>query len=363
MKKIFYISNAFPYWNDNYGIFCKKIYDIIERSDCLKISLSEFIKGKSFNKVKNIFRYARMIAAIYIKSIFFNKYDYVYIHYVWMHAFFMFFLFPLYKIINKKIIINFHGEDLTEYHSLFWLFKIVFIEICNYANLIIVPSEYFKLELLFLYKCDDKIFVSPSGGVDTDIFNKNTRPLPRNNVIQIVYCSRFDENKGWDDFIDALYILKKLAIPCKALMIGYGHQLDNAKKIIHEKKLDKIILLLGNISQKKVQEIYSSSDVFVFPTRRLAESLGLVALEAMSCGLPVIGTEKGALKEYLLDGYNGLVFEAGNYYSLASKIQYYLGLPNETKRFLSDNAYATSKKYFDTIISKDLVNAIVKVGQ
>jgi glycosyltransferase involved in cell wall biosynthesis len=350
----------FPSHDDNYGIFCKKIYDIIKESSCLKISLTELIKGKSFNKFINIFRYIKMIISVYIKSFLFERYDLVYIHYLWLHAFFIYFIFPLYKIKNKKIIINFHGEDLTKYQYLPILFRIIFCKICNNANLIIVPSAYFKEKLLLLCACGDKIFISPSGGVDTKVFNKNMKPLPRNDIIQIVYCSRFDENKGWDDFINAIDIINKLTISCKALMIGYGYQTNDAKKLIYEKNLEKTILLFENIHQRRIQEIYSSSDVFVFPTR-LAESLGLVALEAMSCGLPVIGTDRGALREYLLNGYNGFVFESGNPHSLALKIQYFFELSNDKKQILANNAYNTSKKYFDNEISKNLIDAIMAV--
>jgi glycosyltransferase involved in cell wall biosynthesis len=259
---------------------------------------------------------------------------------------------------KKKIIVNFHGEDLTKFHILPLMLKTIFCKICDKSDLIIVPSEYFKKKLLLIKEgYNSKIFVSPSGGINTLIFDKNIIPLPRNKIPEIIYCSRFDENKGWDDFINAIALLE---VKCTAIMIGYGYETSRVRQLIIDKKLEEVIFLYENISQIDIQKIYSNADLFVFPTR-LAESLGLVALEAMSCGLPVIGTGIGALSEYLLDGYNGYVFEVGNISSLAMNIQNFLQLDDNEKQILSNNAYNISKEYFDTIISKELIKKLIEL--
>lgn len=364
MKKIFYISNAYPSYTDNYAVFCKVTYEIINNSSSLKINLSELIKGKSYKRYYNIFRYIKLVVMTYIKSLFLlKKYDLVYIQYVWVHAFFISFLFPFYKIMGKKIIINFHGEDLINYKELNILFKHIFNKICLRSNVIIIPSQYFKKILLQINnQIDKKIYLFPSGGINTNIFNKNKYKMPRNNTPKIVYCSRFDKEKGWDDFINGIYLLiNKMNIKCNAYMLGYGNEICKARQLIDDKNLESIIYLLEDASQYKMQEIYSTSDIFVFPTRRQAESLGLVALEAMSCGLPVIGTNLGALPEYLTDGYNGFMFEAGNANSLAMMLQKYIQLDDKEKQKLSDNAYNTSKKYFDNIVKKGLIQKLTEL--
>jgi glycosyltransferase involved in cell wall biosynthesis len=263
---------------------------------------------------------------------------------------------------RKEIIINFHGEDLMEYKNLNIYFKHIFRKICDKSNLIIVPSEYFKKNLeLINSEYGSKVFVFPSGGVNTSIFDKNINLFPRNKVPKIIYCSRFDKNKGWDDFIEAINILlNEWNIECRAVMIGFGYELKDVKQLINKRKLENKILIYENVSQVLIQTIYSSSDVFVFPTRR-EESLGLVALEAMSCGLPVIGAKIGALPEYIIDDYNGYLFEAGNIYSLAQKLKDYLYLSDKEKQIFSDNAYNISKKYFDYNVSKKFISRLTGI--
>jgi glycosyltransferase involved in cell wall biosynthesis len=347
----------YPSRFDNYGIFAQRTFKILEQSDYIKVTLKELIKRKLYNKYINILRYIKLIIMTYIKSLILPyKYDAIYIQYIWLHVFFIYYLFPFYKINKKEIIINFHGEDLMGYKNLNSCSKNIFQKICDKSNLIIVPSEYFKKELELInsgYR--SKIFIFPSGGIDTSIFDKNVNSFPRNKVPRIIYCSRFDKNKGWDNFIEAVNILlNEWNIDCQAVMIGFGYESNDVRQLINKRKLKKKFSICENISQVSIQAIYSSSDVFVFPTR-LPESLGLVALEAMSCGLPVIGSKIGALSEYIIDGYSGYLFEDGNIYSLAQKLKNYLCLCDEEKQVLSDNAYNISKKYFDYNVSKKLI--------
>ena len=64
--------------------------------------------------------------------------------------------------------------------------------------------------------------------------------------------------------------------------------------------------------------------VFIFPTERQTECLGLVGLEAMACDISVIGAQIGGLRDYLKDGYNGFFFEPGSATDLALKIRNFI---------------------------------------
>lgn len=85
-------------------------------------------------------------------------------------------------------------------------------------------------------------------------------------------------------------------------------------------------------------------DVFVFPTK-LEESLGLVGLEAMACGVPVIASRIGGLTDYIQEGVNGCFFEPGVPISLAEAIMWHISNEPVQKEALKAAAVQTAKCY------------------
>lgn len=359
MRNIYYITNMFPSKKDNYGVFCKKTYDFFNNSNEFEISNMSAIYGKSQNKYFNILRYMKLLFSIFCNLIFRIKdFDIVYIQYVWKHAFFVSKFIPLLDKKKKKCFINFHGEDLTGYDNLSKSEKKSFQKLCEFASCIVVPSQYFKNLLLEVIPCklEDKIFVTPSGGVDSVKFYKNNKLLKNNTII---YCSRFDTDKGWDDFINAAEILINQGFGFRYIMIGYGKQTQLVRDMIASKKLNSSIELIINPNQESIAEKYTESDVFIFPTR-LAESLGLVALEAMSCGLAVISSNIGAISEYVQNNLNGYMYEPGNVDELCEKIILFFS-KNENERLeMQTNAYSTADKYKDSNVEKEFINRILE---
>lgn len=357
IKRIYYISNMFPSKtkNDNYGIFCKKVYEGLQGDD-IEIPFLSCIKGKSFNKFYNAFRYLIFISDILLKIVFRSqKYDIVYFQYVWIHVFYASALFKFLQKRNKKIIINFHGEDLLNFveHP----YKKKFIKILSYADLIITPSLYYQNWLKSKFVVDGKkLFVSASGGVDREVFNyKECNKFNR----QICFCSRLVPQKGWKDFVDAILILKKRNFVINAIMIGYGPDMGALKDKIKDEKLEDIITVKTGLTHEDIAMEYSNSGLFVFPTAN--ESLGLVAIEAMSCGLPVIGTKIAALQEYISDGENGFIVDVNAPMQLAEKIEHYFSLSDDEKNRIRQNALETSKRYEFHTVCFELKQKIVSI--
>lgn len=360
MNRIYYITNMFPSKKDNYGIFCKKTYDFFNNSKDFIITKMSAIKGKSQKKYFNILRYGILLLDIYFTLIYkINKFDIVYVQYVWKHAFFVAKFIKRIQKNNIKLIINFHGEDLTEFEKLTKKEKESFKSLCFCSDAIIVPSNYFKNLLLNTVSLSNekKIVVSPSGGVDSKIFFSPHDNKTNNTVI---YCSRFDKDKGWDDFIYSASQILKYQKGINFLMMGYGKQTEDAKQLIKELSLKDKIDLIENPKQSFIAKKYTEGSVFIFPTRRLSESLGLVALEAMSCGLPVISSNIGAIPEYIENGKNGFLFKSGDINELTEKILEYFLLPEEEKNKMKKNSILAAQKYKDVEVEKEFIKAIKK---
>ena len=110
-------------------------------------------------------------------------------------------------------------------------------------------------------------------------------------------------------------------------------------------------------------EIYNQLDLYVFPTYRAAESLGLTGIEAMSCGVPVIGCNIAGPATYIKDGYNGYFFPPGNGPALAEKISAYYALSPEIKEAFSLNALKTAGEYDQKNVTKYLIEKLQELAK
>ncbi len=337
--------------NPSYGIFVKNSEDILQKGDFI-ISAKAVIAGRG----KNIFEKIKKYIIFYWQIFYFGlKADcnLVYVHYVSHTALPLIFLRLFSK---KKLVVNVHGSDVIPakffHRPLFYFSKIL----CRQANLVVTPSEYFKNVVMEKYKVSaQKIFVYPSGGIDMNFF----KPLHRNENSGKFYpgfVSRITKNKGWDVYLKALHYIKQNhpEIKFQGIVVGDGDERNFFLQMIHELSIENEISYFGAMAQKDLPDFYNKMDVFIFPSSRLAESLGLVGLEAMACKIPVIGAKQGGCMEYVADNENGFLFEVGNYKSLAEKMVKYHLLSQEEKNKFKEKAHLTVLKFEKNTVSQKL---------
>ena len=117
----------------------------------------------------------------------------------------------------------------------------------------------------------------------------------------------------------------------------------------------------GPFTHEQLSELYGTVDFMIFPTT-LKESLGLVGVEALTCGCPVIGSNIGCLPEYIKNGYNGYLFECGNPEDLAAKIETYYHLDIDFQKLLRLNAYKSSRRYDSVIVAGKMIEVLKDVS-
>lgn len=346
-----YPSHKHPF----YGIFVKNFENgIIAKGGTIYKAV---IEGRGKNKIEKMIKYLKFFYDV-IKLVFTKEYDLIYVHYIG-HSLLP--LVPIRVFLKKPLIINAHGSDVFSASKLGKFIQKLVVPIIRKADLIVVPSRYFADIVVkkFLIK-KDTIFVSPSGGIDTSLF-KPLKNLKVNTPFTIGYVSRIDEGKGWDILLLAIKKLKNnVSIPFRVNIVGGGAQESNLKTMITQLGLENEVKYLGPIPQHELPTHYRHYDLFAFPTTRLAESLGLVGLEAMACGVPVIGSNIGGLKEYIKSGYNGELFEPGDYQNLAQKIEQYINLTHKERNMYSQNAVTTALTYESSIVNQNLYNKILE---
>lgn len=130
----------------------------------------------------------------------------------------------------------------------------------------------------------------------------------------VIHVSNFRAVKRVEDVI---YTFNKIRteIPAKLLLVGDGPEITKINKLVDDLHLKDYVLFLGK--QENLEELYSVSDLFLLVSEK--ESFGLVALEAMACGVPCIGTNVGGIPEVIENEVTGYICELGNIEQLADR--------------------------------------------
>ncbi len=189
---------------------------------------------------------------------------------------------------------------------------------------VIVNSNYMKNELQRLFGLPyEKINVVPNG-VDLTLFNgidkdyDFRRRFAMDNEKIILFIGRLVYEKGIQTLISAMPKILDNYHDSKLVIAGKGGMIDELKNQVNYLGLGNKVYFTGHLSSKDVQKMYKCADVAVFPSTY--EPFGIVAIEAMLSGTPVVTSDIGGLNEIIDHGVTGMKSYAGNPNSLADSI-------------------------------------------
>jgi glycosyltransferase involved in cell wall biosynthesis len=177
---------------------------------------------------------------------------------------------------------------------------------------VIVPSHYLKEESLRNGISSEKIEVVPHF---TDKNPKDEYIEPETDTI--LFVGRTDLLKGIGELVKALSLIKKRS--WKAYIIGTGDGLEEFMEMSQHLGIREKIAFLSNLDYEDIDEYYQKASIVVFPSM-CAESFGLVGIEAMSFGRPVVAFDVGGPREWLMDGETGFLVKRGDIKMLADRI-------------------------------------------
>ena len=181
------------------------------------------------------------------------------------------------------------------------------------ADKIIAISDATKEYILRLGAKPSKIKVIYNG-VDVDRFRliKGKREEMRKKLgisqetIVVLTVRRLVYKNGVDTLLECADIAVKKNPKIMFIVVGKGPDLENVKLQVAQRGISMNVKLVGFVSDEELPSYYNLADVFVLPSKS-GEGLPLVAMEAMACGLPVVATDVGGIKEVLLRDYGKLV--------------------------------------------------------
>ncbi len=145
--------------------------------------------------------------------------------------------------------------------------------------------------------------------------------IPQNKKI-VFAVGRFVEKKGFPYLIEAMNRIKTKNVLC--LIGGFGPLEEKLKQLVKDKGLEDKVKFVGLIPNKEVSLWLNATDVFVVPSivdsRGETETLGIVAVEGIACGKPVIASRVGGLVDVVKDGLNGFLVKEKSPLGIAEKI-------------------------------------------
>lgn len=232
---------------------------------------------------------------------------------------------------NIPVIVTSHGSDIMGYEA--WpRFHNVMFKVAKDCKKIIAISNHSKEEIANIFKENKEKIITISNGYDEKTFYKadyNKQEILKKLKINkpydkiVCFAGRLAKNKGVDLLLQAAKIYEEENI--LTLIIGDGEEFNNLDKMKEELKLNNVFFI-GNQNHDILREIYNISDVCVVPSRQ--EAFGLVALEAIACGTPVVATNQGGIPDFVNDKV-GILIKGEDVIELASSISKILN--NEIK--------------------------------
>jgi len=261
--------------------------------------------------------YDLALANVMVNLIKYEKLDVLHVHYAIPHATSAFLAKQILGEQGKDVavITTLHGTDITLIGSDPSYKDVVDFSI-NKSDGVTAVSEYLKEETYKKFDIKKDIEVIPNF-IDLDRFKRSNKGhfkkaiCPEDEKV-VTHVSNFREVKNVPDVISTFDRILKNGVEAKLLMVGDGPDRQRAENRCRELKICDKVRFLGK--QEQVEEVLSMSDLFLIPSG--SETFGLAALEAMSCGVPVVSSNIGGLPEVNIHGETGYLCELGDVESM-----------------------------------------------
>ncbi|MFA7169500.1 MAG: glycosyltransferase family 4 protein [Candidatus Paceibacterota bacterium] len=223
------------------------------------------------------------------------------------------------KKLNLPIIFTYHIKYEDYYHYIFLTPRVISQSVikwfvnryCRKCDGIIAPSGAIK-KIIFDKGIKKSVYVIPSG-INIDHFAKDSgkRDEIRNKYgvkqdeILLITASRVVPEKNIDFIIRSFAIIRKTRKDAKLMIVGEGSFRDELDALVKELSLEESVIFTGLLDKTGMIAHYQASDIFVFAS--LTETQGLVAVEAMAAGLPVVAVKASGIEDMIKSGQDGIL--------------------------------------------------------
>lgn len=246
-------------------------------------------------------------------------------------------------------------------------------KVLSHVDKIIAATLAEKSQLEFLYEAKSSNIAVIPPGVDTSRFYpipkeeaKEVIDIPGDNRL-ILFVGRIEPLKGIDNLIRAISIIQKsgqlACCPHRLAIIGgepdarpedMNAEMARIQDLTEELQIENFVFFLGKQDQKLLPYYYSAAEVVVMPSHY--ESFGMVALEAMACGTPVVASQVGGLGFLVRDGETGFVVPGNDPKIMADRLVQIIR--NKDLRDRLGNQSAEYARQYDWRVISEQINRV-----
>lgn len=250
---------------------------------------------------------------------------------------------------TKNLVVTYHS-DIVNQRRLLKLYEPFLWKVLQRADRIIATTPKYVESSPYLKRFEDKCAVVPFG-IDVSRFQRAPEPATsetrrRYGAPLLLFVGKFRYYKGLQYLIEAMK-----QIPARLLLVGEGPLEASLRSLVRERGLEDKVCFVGEVGDDELVAFYHACDVFVLPASHRSEAFGIVQLEAMACGKPVICTEVGTGTSWVnVHKETGLVVEPANVQALVGAVNLLLDDARLRQR-LGDNARGRARREF----SKELM--------
>jgi len=225
-------------------------------------------------------------------------------------------------ILKTPYIVSIHGSDILAANNPLFQ-KICKVVLSNADSVTANSGKTTKIASSIVNKNIETIPM----GVDLDLFHTPLiikEKMDQRERLQILFVGRLIDLKGVNYLLDAIVKVQAIYPDIVLKIIGDGPEKSGLQERVKDLGIKKNVTFGGVVPNYKLPGIYRDSDIFVIPSivneNGETEGLGIVTLEAMACGTPVIGTNVGGIPDIIKDRITGLLVEEKNGKAIADSI-------------------------------------------
>ncbi len=250
------------------------------------------------------------------------------------------------KVCKRPLVVTIHGSDIFPFRkgSLKHLLRLV-LKSCDACT---ANSQATASAAQEITDVQQKLAVIPMG-VDLNRFHPDEPGFATDKPL-ILSVGRLINWKGVDYLIRAMPLVLEQLPEARLVICGDGPERANLERLASELSLTGNVVFEGSVPNSRLPDYYRTASVFVLPSIVIestgeTEALGVVLLEAMACGKPVIGSNVGGIPDIIEDGWNGFLVQQKSPEELADRIVRLLSSDELRHRF-SENALQTVRERF-----------------
>ncbi len=324
-----------------------------DRVDSLMRALSE---GSGMSRQELEQRYELMLAFTHARRVELWGADYVHSYFFYDQA--------LNGLVTSWLLDLPRGLTAYADHMLAdWPLKLVPLHLRT-AEIVVATSRRIRDELIAIGgpEAADRILVKPNG-VDGRRFPSVARTAVSGRPLDVLCIARIEPKKGLLELAEAARFLLDRGRPVRIQVVGAtdrGHRESSAYSEaldarIRELGLGEVVLRRGPLKQEDLPPLFGRADVFVAPFVETAEGdkdgIPTAALEALSSGLPLVGSDAGSIRETFDDGVEGFLVPQRDPRALAEALERFLAAP-ELARTMGQAARRRFEREFDLTVTE-----------